>query len=560
MKKEELLFGPQPCVVYSGTEPPHWLIIQPADATDLSLMDQEVALLEEGLTEPFTLVAVKVSKWNDELTPWPAPPVFGKRPFGGDAESTLRLIEQHILPQFAGCKAVIAGYSLAGFFSLWTAYNSQSFAAAVAASPSVWYPQWMPWAESHSPECGRIYLSLGNREAHTRTEIMKQVDRQVARQYELLLQAGVETTLVWNVGNHFQDSEQRTAMGIIWAIEKLTVGHMSCFSSTLLRWYEAHGRDLPWRHTRDPYAIWLSEVILQQTRIFQGRDYWLCFMRELPTVEALAAASEDQVLRLWQGLGYYSRARNLHAAARQVVAMGRFPRTAQGLRQLKGVGQYTAAAVASSAFDEPVAAVDGNVLRVVARHWGIDTPIDSTAGRQEISALAQQLLPPAHAARFNQAMMDFGALCCTPRSPHCAECPVAVTCVALREHRVEQLPVKGHRTAVVTRRMALVWMRCRGQVALMRRQAGDIWQGLWQPPLWEPPEAMPRLDGTLTLLRSGVKHLLTHRIILADFYLLECDQRPPLPSGYLWLPEIQVDRYAKPRLVQKLLESLPPEK
>lgn len=220
MKKTEQLFGPQPCVVYSGTEPPHWLIVQPADATDLSLMDQEVAILQDGLTEPFTLVAVKVDKWNDGLTPWPAPPVFGKRPFGGEAQSTLLTIEHHILPQFPTCKAVIAGYSLAGFFSLWAAYVSTSFTAAVAASPSVWYPEWMPWAEGHTPQCPRIYLSLGNREAHTRTAIMKQVDHQVQHQYELLEQTGVETTLVWNVGNHFQDSELRTALGIVWAIEK----------------------------------------------------------------------------------------------------------------------------------------------------------------------------------------------------------------------------------------------------------------------------------------------------------------------------------------------------
>lgn len=182
------------------------------------------------------------------------------------------------------------------------------------------------------------------------------------------------------------------------------------FTTTILEWFEENRRDLPWRETSDPYAIWLSEIILQQTRIQQGMAYWQRFMERWPTVEQLAAATEDEVLRLWQGLGYYSRARNLHAAAQQIVAMGGFPTTFEGIRSLKGVGDYTAAAIASIAFGLPVAVVDGNVYRVLARHFGIDTPINTTEGKKLFAALAQELLPHDKPSDYNQAMMDFGAI------------------------------------------------------------------------------------------------------------------------------------------------------
>ena len=225
------------------------------------------------------------------------------------------------------------------------------------------------------------------------------------------------------------------------------------FTLTLLRWYSENGRELPWRGTKDPYAIWLSEIILQQTQVSQGWDYWLRFMRQWPTVEALAAASEDEVLRQWQGLGYSSRARYLHQAARQVVDMGGFPQTFDGLRQLKGVGDYTAAAIASIAFGQPVAVVDGNVYRVLARHFGIATPINTTEGKREFTALAQSLLPVADASAFNQAMMDFGAMQCVPRSPRCTFCPLQESCVAFREDRIGQLPVKLKTLKVKERRL-----------------------------------------------------------------------------------------------------------
>ncbi len=324
------------------------------------------------------------------------------------------------------------------------------------------------------------------------------------------------------------------------------------FTTILLDWFKENRRPLPWRETRDPYAIWLSEVILQQTRIQQGTAYWERFMRRWPSVESLAAATEDEVLREWQGLGYYSRARNLHAAARQIVELGHFPDTMAEIRRLKGVGDYTAAAIASIAFDLPEAVVDGNVFRVLARHFGIDTPINSTEGKKTFKALAQELLPPSEASAFNQAMMDFGAVQCVPQSPCCANCPLMESCAAFREGRVEALPVKLKKLQVKTRHLTYVYIRCNGYTAIHRRGAGDIWQGLWEPPC-------PLNDNLLKnakLLRSNVKHVLTHRILLADFYLLECDEKPTLPDDFIWIPEANIDNYGVPRLVELLLEAV----
>ena len=329
----------------------------------------------------------------------------------------------------------------------------------------------------------------------------------------------------------------------------------SAFTVALLRWFAQYGRELPWRGISDPYGIWVSEVILQQTRIEQGRDYWLRFMEQLPTVEALAAASEDEVLRLWQGLGYYSRARNMHTASRQIVEQGGFPCSIEGLRALKGVGDYTAAAVGSMAFNLPAAAVDGNVYRVLARHYGIDVPINTTRGKHTFEALAQELLPEDKASAFNQAMMDFGATWCTPKSPRCIVCPVAETCVALRTGRVNELPVKEKKLKVQERHLTYVYIRNEEQTALHRRPAGDIWQGLWEPLLVEN-EPLPELGCQLTLLAHNVKHVLTHRVLLADFYLAEPEVRPELPTDYIWIDEQDLGNYALPRLIEKLLDYL----
>ena len=214
---------------------------------------------------------------------------------------------------------------------------------------------------------------------------------------------------------------------------------MSEIADKLIDWYGVNGRDLPWRRTRDPYRIWLSEVILQQTRIAQGMDYYLRFVARFPDVGALAAADEDEVLKLWQGLGYYSRARNLHAAARQVVERygGRFPAAYADVRSLKGVGDYTAAAVCSIAYDAPCAVVDGNVYRVLSRLFDLDLAIDTAEGRKAFAALADEQLDRRRPARYNQAIMDFGALQCTPANPSCNDCPLRDECLSLAAGTVE---------------------------------------------------------------------------------------------------------------------------
>ncbi len=353
----------------------------------------------------------------------------------------------------------------------------------------------------------------------------------------------------------------------------------SFFSTEILRWFRENGRDLPWRETSDPYAIWLSEIILQQTRIAQGWEYWERFMQTYPQVEDLAAASEDDVLKLWQGLGYYSRARNLHAAARQIVALGEFPNTLDGIKSLKGVGDYTAAAIGSFAFNLPAAVVDGNVYRVLSRYFGIDTPINSTQGKKEFAALAQSLLPASEAAAYNQGMMDFGAIQCTPQSPKCLLCPLAETCEALRNGRVEELPVKNKTVKVKTRHLSYVYIRYKAPalesqaeaenhaeaekhaeaeswIAIHRRGEGDIWQGLWEPYNISDMKELPSFVKDPILLAKDVKHVLTHRILLADFYLLEVEERPSLPDDYIWIKESEMENYGVPRLIEIMLDKI----
>ena len=322
------------------------------------------------------------------------------------------------------------------------------------------------------------------------------------------------------------------------------------FALTLLKWFSENGRDLPWRETHDPYAIWLSEIILQQTQVKQGWAYWERFLRRWPTVEDLANATEDEVLREWQGLGYYSRARNLHFAARQIVEMGGFPQTLESIKSLKGVGDYTAAAIGSIAFGLSAAVVDGNVYRVLARYYGIETPINTTEGKKEFTALAQSLLPEKEEGIFNQAIVDFGAIQCTPQSPKCVICPLQESCVALRTGQVDKLPVKLKTLKVKERHLIYIYIRCKGETAIHRRGEGDIWQGLYEPLLVQmvPTEAR--------LIAKDVKHVLTHRILTADFYLWETDEHPTLPDDYFWIREEDIDNYGIPRLVDILLSKL----
>lgn len=339
--------------------------------------------------------------------------------------------------------------------------------------------------------------------------------------------------------------------------------------STLLSWYADNRRELPWREQPDAYAVWISEIILQQTRVAQGLGYFRRFMARFPRVEDLAAADEDEVLKLWQGLGYYSRARNLHAAARAIAARGSFPGTYEEIRALRGVGDYTAAAIASIAFGLPCAVVDGNVYRVLSRHFGIDTPIDSTAGRKEFRELAQALIDKRRPGLYNQALMDFGALQCTPQAPRCLYCPLADSCAALQQGRVDCLPVKARRTAVRHRYLAYICIRSAGRVFLHRRPAGDIWQGLYEPFLVEfdhaPAEDEVGAQGAVRAVlpegtrlfpvAKGLSHILTHRHLHADFYVAEVPAGWEVP-GYTAVDEASLADYAVPRLVERFWEIL----
>ena len=339
----------------------------------------------------------------------------------------------------------------------------------------------------------------------------------------------------------------------------------------LFTWYDAHHRELPWRATRNPYYIWVSEVILQQTRVAQGYDYFVRFVNRFPTVETLAAAPEDEVMRLWQGLGYYSRARNLHAAAKQVVQMDGFPTAYEAIRSLRGVGDYTAAAIASFAFDIPQAAVDGNVCRVWSRVFGVDEPIDTACGKQLITELAQTLLPTMQAAKYNQAVMEFGALQCVPKNPDCAACPLSDKCIALAEGRVALLPTKSHKTKVTPRYLTYLYIHTREALLLRKRTADDIWKNLYELPLIETPlplssealfttEKFAQWQAMLPSylykgVTDGVKHVLSHRVLHASFHELEVDASLPIPEGYVLVPFDRLDHYALPRLVERYLEN-----
>lgn len=341
------------------------------------------------------------------------------------------------------------------------------------------------------------------------------------------------------------------------------------FTKSIVDWYAENQRKLPWRETKLPYAIWISEIILQQTRVAQGYDYYLRFMQRFPTVQDLASASEDEVLLMWQGLGYYSRARNLHKAARQIVEMGGFPSDYTALLALPGIGEYTAAAISSFAYGLPHAVLDGNVFRVLSRYFGVDTPIDSTQGKKLFRALADEMLDRNDSATYNQAIMDFGALVCTPHAS-CSSCPLSETCAAFRANTVDELPVKSHVTKVRPRHLIYLYICVDGKILLHRRGEGDIWQGLYEPVLLELKadeqesfaERLCSLFPDAVLLDKGRKHQLSHQLLIADFYVLNATSpaevsekiaqlfpADSLSKDFFWTPETSLDEYASPRLL-----------
>ena len=350
------------------------------------------------------------------------------------------------------------------------------------------------------------------------------------------------------------------------------------FSDKLDAWYTDFGRTLPWRGIDDPYRIWLSEIILQQTRIEQGRDYWLRFVEAFPTVADLAAASEEQVLRLWQGLGYYSRARNLHAAAQYIMneCGGVFPSTYEEILKLKGVGRYTAAAIASFAFRLPHPVIDGNVYRFISRLRGIDTPVATDAAYSEFETLLLRLIDKRRPDRFNAALMDFGSLQCRPQ-PDCSVCPFADECVALRTGRVDLLPVRAPKAKPLDRwfyYFHLYWREADDYRLLMQRRSGnDIWKGLWELPLMETAHELTpdeltseacrfakenfHLSSFTFHLSSPFRHQLTHRTVHALFLGAELATCPSvLPDGTRAVTLGETKNIPLPRLIDRYLQTL----
>ncbi len=342
------------------------------------------------------------------------------------------------------------------------------------------------------------------------------------------------------------------------------------FSERIIEWYKNNRRKLPWRETSDPYAIWLSEIILQQTRVAQGLDYYIRFLEAFPTVNHLAEATEEDVLKLWQGLGYYSRARNMHAAAREIVERyeGKFPVNYDAIRSLKGVGDYTAAAISSFAFGLPYPVMDGNVIRVISRYFGISEPCDKKEGKTQIQQALNEVFDSNHPAQFNQAIMEFGALQCIPAAPSCTTCIFVHSCVAFEKGKVKELPVKSSKTQVKPRYFHYLIINDGDETIIKRRGEGDIWQGLYEFPLIEtfsdtdPDELMQHPDWKLwkgkhtwkvSQIHSGIRHVLSHRILHVTFYEIS-GKISNLPPGAIKIKKQALENYAVPVLIEKYLK------
>lgn len=345
---------------------------------------------------------------------------------------------------------------------------------------------------------------------------------------------------------------------------------MQKFAQGLIAWYKKNKRDLPWRHTTDPYKIWLSEIIMQQTQVIQGLAYYNRFVEKYPNVKLLAKAPIDEVLKLWQGLGYYSRARNLHAAAKYIVQNhgGVFPHTYEEIRHLKGVGNYTAAAIASIAFGLPHAVVDGNVYRVLSRVFHVRIPMDTGEGKKYFQELANELLIPKKAAEYNQAIMEFGALYCRPQNPDCENCAMNSLCLAYSKKSVKSLPVRSKRTKVIKRYFSYLVLKQGDSVYIRKRVAKDIWQGLYEFYLIESTKAIrsTELLKNKEIMKSGLlkaatikkvskeyKHILSHQHLFTRFYIIELKKGKKVP-GLLRVTMKNLEKYPMPRLIDKFMK------
>ncbi len=344
------------------------------------------------------------------------------------------------------------------------------------------------------------------------------------------------------------------------------------FGLIIRGWYKKNLRELPMRLTRDPYKIWISEIIMQQTRMNQGLPYYLRFIEAYPDVAALASAEKDTVLKLWQGLGYYMRARNLQGSARYIMEHlgGEMPDNYEGLLKLKGVGRYTAAAIASFCYNEPCAAVDGNVSRVIARLYGVEEPVNTGSGERQIEALAREMLDRDDPGNHNQAMIDFGAMQCVPVAPRCNSCPLAGGCNAHLTHRVDQLPAKTPKRLPEERWFYFYIIIYKGEVVLSKRGEKDIWKSLYQFPVVESevPRSDEEIVGTLmpapvasrmknVILSGPVRHQLSHRTIHARFIHVEVRSLPSsLPPEWMVVSLHNLEKYPVPRLIHRYLESV----
>lgn len=350
---------------------------------------------------------------------------------------------------------------------------------------------------------------------------------------------------------------------------------MKEFGEKVIFWYQKNKRDLPWRNTKDPYKIWLSEVILQQTRVDQGLAYYNRFTERYKSVTELAKATEDEILKLWQGLGYYSRARNLHHAAKDIVNRfnGRFPENFADIRSLKGVGDYTAAAIASFAFNLPHAVVDGNVFRILSRYSGIETPIDSGQGKKQFTKLANDLLGIHPPQLFNQAIMEFGSRQCKPVSPDCINCPLQTTCFAFENKVVNSLPIKSKKIKIRKRYFHYLVIREKGSFFVRQRKEKDIWTGLHDFPLIETTTAITKKKilacnqwkehfenkkTELITISQEYKHILSHQHIHARFYEINADLKLFKENKQQWkkVNLKTVKEFAVPRLIEEFLKSM----
>ena len=345
--------------------------------------------------------------------------------------------------------------------------------------------------------------------------------------------------------------------------------HKRKFTEHLARWHhDVNQRSLPWKNEKDPYKIWLSEIILQQTRAEQGLPYYLRFIETYPTVTALAAAKDEEVYRLWQGLGYYNRCKNMLATARHLSgAGGTFPDTYEGLLKLKGIGPYTAAAIASFAFGLPVAVVDGNVYRVLARYFGISEPFDTSAGKKRFADLACEVLHHSQSAAHNQAIMDLGATVCTPARQQCARCPLERECYARKHDMVAMFPVKSKKLVVRKRYFHYLVLRYGDKLWMQKRVAGDIWENLYEPYLVESERALDAesLMGADALIAEKIELVdvqyagassqrLTHQLIEAHFFVLELKTGTP-PGNGRWVTVCELENIAMPKTVLSFLKN-----